>query len=116
MTESPLSGEYVYSVRIVSLDYIHRLVARYERRGWPVHWVITRPGGDHPHKWVARCYVLRIVRDPRWPEDPPTRRKMPTRLVIMHDSLPEIRSLLPAGFRRLKRSPADPWAVEETWW
>jgi hypothetical protein len=39
----------------------------------------------------------------------------PTRFVLIHDTLAELRELLPLGLTQLARAPADVPEIEETW-
>ncbi len=66
-------------------------------------WVVYRPGTvEYPNHWVARMHVA--LPEPR-----------PSRFVISHDSLVELRSILPAGLTRLVRAPDDMPEIVEMW-
>lgn len=66
-------------------------------------WVIYRPiTREFPGSWVARMHVCLPV-------------SKPTRFVITHDSLEQLRSLLPPGLTNLTRDPGDLPEIEEVW-
>ena len=66
-------------------------------------WVIYRPiTREYPGRWVARLHVTL-----------PTSR--PTRMVMTHDTLAELRCLLPEGLIRVERHPNDVPEIEEVW-
>jgi hypothetical protein len=86
---------------IRSPHYFVRLTHRLRERlpMWVVYRPITR---EYPGFWVARMHVT--LPEPR-----------PTRFVITHDSLPELRQMLPCFTARLARHPDDPPEIEEVW-
>lgn len=66
-------------------------------------WVVYRPTTrEYPGHWVARMHVA--IPDPK-----------PTRFVITHDSLQQLRDILPPGLTMLRRNPNDPEEIEEIW-
>jgi len=85
----------------VSKDHLHRLTARLQGRlpMWVVYGPTTR---EYPGKWVARMHVT-------LPE------ARPTRFVMTHDSLAELRELLPPWLNRLSRDPEDAPEIIEVW-
>jgi len=75
----------------------HKLRARL-----PV-WVIYKPiTREYPGQWVARMHVV-------LPEI------RPTRFVMSHDTLEELRGLLPPGLVKAAADPRDVPEIEETW-
>jgi hypothetical protein len=66
---------------------------------WTIYRPITR---EYPGHWVARMHIAR-----------PTLR--PTRFVMTHDTLEELRGVLPPGLTRLARDPNDLPEIEEVW-
>jgi hypothetical protein len=81
--------------------YFARLHGRLRAR-LPV-WVIYRPvTREYPGKWVARLHVVLPV--PR-----------PTRFVMTHDTLEDLRALLPPGLCGAAADPADLSEIEERW-
>jgi hypothetical protein len=88
-------------VRAPGADYMARLHWRLRQRlpAWVVYRPVTR---EYPSRWVARMHVT--VPEPK-----------PTRFVITHDTLEELRSLLPEGLARLAHDPLDPPEIEEVW-
>jgi hypothetical protein len=88
-------------VRIPSADYMARLHWRLRAR-LPM-WVVYQPGNrEYPHHWVARMFVTL----------PDTRA---TRFVMTHDTLPELREILPPGLTPFVRAPVDPPEIHEVW-
>ena len=88
-------------VRVPRADYMARLHWRLRAR-LPM-WVVYRPvTREYPGRWVARMHVTL----------PETR---PTRFVMTHDSLDELRSLLPPDLARMQRNPLDVPEIEEVW-
>lgn len=79
---------------------------------WKIHeklgdripmWVVYNPNTrEYPGFWVARMHLVRP--EPR-----------PTRFVMTHNSLEEIRGVLPPGLTRLARDPLDVPEIEEIW-
>lgn len=66
-------------------------------------WVVCRPTvSDYPGKWTARMW--RTLPEP-----------MSTQFLLMHDTLEDLRGLLPPGLARLERNPDDDPVIEETW-
>jgi hypothetical protein len=66
-------------------------------------WVIYRPiTREYPGRWVARMHVTL-----------PASR--PTRFVMIHDTLDELRAMLPLGLTFLQRDPDDVAEIEEVW-
>lgn len=82
-------------------DYFARLHERLRSR-MPV-WVVYRPTTrEYPGHWVARMHV--ILPDLK-----------PTRFVVTHDTLEELREMLPPGLIRLARDPNDLPEIVEVW-
>lgn len=99
MTVINVSGRPV--ILIQQPQYFWRIHYRLLKR-LPM-WVIYRPITiEYPGKWVARMHIT--LPEPR-----------PTRFVMSHDSLWELRQLLPPGVTRLRRDEADSIEIEETW-
>ena len=66
-------------------------------------WCVFGPGTiEYPHHWVARMHVV-------LPE------QRTTRFVITHDSLGELRAILPPGLTYFPRHPDDPPHLVEVW-
>lgn len=66
-------------------------------------WVVYRPGtAEYPRHWVARMHVT--LPEPR-----------ASRFVITHDTLAELREMLPPGLTRLPRFSEDVPEIEEVW-
>jgi len=66
-------------------------------------WTIYRPiTKDYPGKWLARLFLT-------MPEE------KPTRLLIVGDSLEEVRRKLPPGLAKLSRDENDDPVIEEVW-
>lgn len=66
-------------------------------------WVVYRPvTAEYPGIWVARMHVTL-----------PASR--PSRFVITHNTLPQLRELLPPGLVHLSRQPEDLPEIEEVW-
>lgn len=88
-------------MRAPGRDYMVRLHQRLHRR-MPV-WTIYRPiTREYPGQWVARMFVI-------IPE------LKPTRFVMTHDSLKELRAILPPGLTPFARDQSDPPEIMETW-
>jgi hypothetical protein len=88
-------------VRVPNAGYFTRLHGRLRRR-LPV-WVVYRPvTREYPGLWVTRMHIV-------LPE------LRPTRFVMTHDTLAELRGLLPPGLVMLARDPADVPEIEEVW-
>jgi hypothetical protein len=88
---------------LVKGDFLHRLHYRFVRRGWLPMWVVYRPvTREYPGKWVARMHVT-------IPE------AKPTRFVMTHDTLYELRNILPPGLAMVARSEHDVPEIQETW-
>lgn len=82
-------------------DYFTRLHWRLRRR-LPI-WVVYRPvTREYPGIWVARMHVA-------LPE------LKVTRFVMTHDTLAELRTMLPPGTVRMARLPDDLPEIEEVW-
>ena len=89
------------TIRVSRPDYFWRLHARLQKR-LPM-WVVYRPvTREYPGQWVARMHVS--LPQPR-----------PTRFVISHDTLTDLRTLLPPGLTHLARDPDDASEIEEVW-
>jgi hypothetical protein len=88
-------------VKVSAPEYFWRLHLRLLAR-LPM-WVVYRPiAREYPGQWVARMHVtLPAVR--------------PTRFVMTHDTLEELRALLPPELARLPRDPDDAPEIEELW-
>jgi hypothetical protein len=90
-----------HPVIIVGQAHLWRLHARLQKR-LPV-WTIYRPvAPEYPGKWVARMHVVLPV-------------PKPTRFVMTHDTLEELRAILPPRLTRMTRDPRDLPEIEETW-
>lgn len=88
-------------VRVPDEFYMARLHWRLQKR-LPM-WVIYRPvTREYPGKWVARMHVS--LPEPK-----------PTRFVMTHDTLEELRWLLPAGLTRILHDDEDEPEIEEVW-
>lgn len=61
--------------------------------------VVYKKPSDYPDKYVARLWNL----------------DKPTEVVIIKDTLAEVRSVIPAGFFRLAPSVGDDPVIVETW-
>jgi hypothetical protein len=86
---------------VPSAGYFTKLTARLQPR-LPM-WVIYRPPTrEWGESWVARMHVA--FPQPR-----------PTRFVMTHDSLEELRAMLPPFLTRLTRNLADPPEIVEVW-
>jgi hypothetical protein len=88
-------------VRVPSADYMASLHWRLRKRlpAWVVYRPVTR---EYPGRWVARMHVT-------------LPQLKPSRFVITHDTLEELRELLPDGLVRLARDPLDLPEIEEVW-
>lgn len=85
---------------IVKQGYMARVHWRLRAR-LPM-WVVYRPPTfEYGSLWVARLWVT-------LPED------KPSRFVITHDTLEDLRTIIPADVC-LMRNPEDPPEIEETW-
>jgi hypothetical protein len=84
-------------------DYTRRFHARLDRlRRFPI-WIVYLPiSQDYPGKWVARLHVLRPA--PR-----------PSRLVILDDTLSDLRAKLPRGLSCIERRNGDHYTIVEVW-
>ena len=72
-------------------------------RKWLPMWTIYRPTTtDYPGKWLARMFFT-------LPES------KPTSVLIVGDSLEEVRARLPPGLFNLNRDENDDPVIEETW-
>ena len=90
-------------IRVKSAGYMTKLHQRLAARGRMPMWVIYRPTTrEYPGQWCARMFVA-------------APKGKPTRFTMTHDSLPELRSILPEGLMRFPRDPSDPPHIEETW-
>ena len=88
-------------VVLVSGDYLTRVHWRFRER-LPM-WVIYRPTTrEYPGRWVARMHVT--LPEPK-----------PTRFVISHDTLDDLRTILPYGLTNIGRKQADLPEIEEVW-
>ena len=89
------------TIRILDENYFARLTHRLRERlpMWTVYRPITR---EYPGLWVTRMHVSRPI--PR-----------PTRYVLTHDSLDELRGILPPGMWNLGRMAGDVEEIEEVW-
>jgi hypothetical protein len=91
----------VPAVVIQGEAYMARLHDRLRHR-LPL-WVIYRPvTREYPGLWVTRMHVVL----------PEIRA---TRFVMTHDTLEQLRSILPPGLARLARDPNDEPEIEEVW-
>lgn len=84
-------------------DYFSKLHNRLARLGRLPLWVVcNQRTRDYPGAFVARMHVT--LPEPK-----------PTRFVIVHEDLAELRKLLPPGLDRIVRSPQDAAVIIETW-
>ncbi len=90
-----------YPVVIVSRGFFAKLHWRLRAR-LPVWVIYNQTTKEYPGVWIARMSIS--LPAPRV-----------TRFVIAHDSLEELRGILPPGLTRLVRHPSDPPEVVETW-
>jgi hypothetical protein len=98
MTQNRKDGLPVINVK---KPYLHKLHYRLRMR-LPI-WVIYKPTtSDYYGKWVARMHVA-------LPE------AKPTRFVMTHNSLEELRNLLPVGLEKMERSRLDDIVIQEVW-
>jgi hypothetical protein len=98
-TLTRLDGHPVLRVPDGRMERVHR---RLERLGRLPMWVLYRPPTEYGPKWVARLHVT--LPDAK-----------PTRFVITHDSLWDVRELLPAGLVRMAPNPEDHPSIVEVW-
>lgn len=83
--------------------YFAKLHYRIAKLGRMPMWTVYRPvTREYPGKWTARMWVV-------IPE------VKPTRFVMTHDTLEELREMLPHGMACILRSETDPPEIEETW-
>ena len=88
-------------VNVPNAEYFARLQYRLQKR-LPV-WVLYRPTTrEYPGRWVARMHVTL-----------PAAR--PTRFVLAHDTLADLRTMLPGGLVNLGRQPGDVPEIVEVW-
>ena len=88
-------------LHVPSAGYLTRLHHRLRDR-LPL-WVIYKPvTREYPGRWVARMHVIRP--DPR-----------PTRFVLVHDTLDDLRDMLPPGLVNLGRQRRDVPEIAEVW-
>jgi hypothetical protein len=88
-------------IKVPHRDYMARLHWRLRER-LPM-WVVYRPvTREYPGKWVARMHVT--LPEPK-----------PTRFVLVHDTLSDLREMLPVGLSLIDRDPADVPEIEEVW-
>ena len=88
-------------IHVPQASYFARLHQRLYRR-LPM-WVVYRPvTREYPGRWVARMHVT-------LPE------QKPSRFVLTHDTLKELRLLLPPDLVMQPRHPADVPEIEEVW-
>lgn len=86
---------------LVSKGHFDRLNRRLRER-LPM-WVVYRPvTREYPGRWVARMHVT--LPEPK-----------PTRFVISHDTVDDLRTLLPPGLTNIGRHPDDLPEIEEVW-
>lgn len=88
-------------VHVPSAGHFIRLHHRLRNRlpMWVVYRPITR---EYPGRWVARMHVTR----------PECR---PTRFVLAHDTLDDLRDMLPPGLVNLGRRMGDVPEIAEVW-
>lgn len=66
-------------------------------------WVVYRPvTREYPGSWVARMHVTLPAHKP-------------TRFVISHDTLDDLRTILPPGLTNIGRQQGDLPEIEEVW-
>jgi hypothetical protein len=85
---------------ISDLGWVHQEL--HNKLRFPI-WVITRPETeDYPGKWKARLHVCSPV-------------PAVTNILIVGNSLEEVRSVLPEGLTLIPRFDNDDPVIEETW-
>jgi hypothetical protein len=86
---------------LTNRDHLIRLHLRLQSRlpMWVIYHPVTR---EYLGQWVARMHVT--LPEPK-----------PTRFVMTHDSLAELRDLLPPGVVCLGRDKADMPEIAEVW-
>jgi hypothetical protein len=101
MTHTRHDGHPV--VLIENPRYFERLHYKLARRDrLPIWTVYDRTTREYPGKYVARMWVT-------LPE------AKPTRFTITHDTLAELRAILPSGLYLIQRRPEDLPEIVETW-
>jgi hypothetical protein len=89
------------AIRVPNYAYMARLHWRLHAR-LPM-WVIYRPGTrEYPRHWVARMHVT-------------LPQAKPTRFVITHDTLADLRAMLPPDLTWMRRDRFDVPEIEEVW-
>lgn len=78
-----------------------RLQAAAIKAGDLLVWTICENPSDHPTKFTARPHS--------------SRNGAALQFVMVADSLPDIRLMLPPGLHRLARDPSDDPVIVETW-
>lgn len=90
-------------IQVKSAGYMTKLHQRLAARGRVPMLVVYRPiTREYPGRWCARMFVA-------------APGEKPTRFTITHDSLSELRSILPPGLFWIPRAPSDAPEIEETW-
>ena len=88
-------------MRIGSPDYFAKLHLRLQSR-LPV-WIVYRPTTrEYFGKWVARMHVTLPA-------------EKPTRFVMTHDTIAELRDMLPQGLTNIGRMTGDVPEIVEVW-
>jgi hypothetical protein len=101
MTDGAPRAAMPGAIRVPGGDYMARLHWRLRAR-LPL-WTVFGPGTiEYPAHWVARMHVV-------LPE------ARATRFVITHDSLGELRAILPPGLTHFPRHPDDVPHLVEVW-
>mgnify|MGYP000352502477 CR=1 FL=1 len=89
-------------------DRIYRLHDKLSRIGRKPVWVIHLPLAVSIERTLdAPCWTARMSVTVPTPK--------PTRFVLAHETLRELRELLPPGLARLERQPDDNFLVVERW-
>ena len=108
MADGPLNGAEPRPTRADGYPVVAVPPGRFARlhdrlRGRLPIWVVYRPvTREYLGVWVARMHITL-----------PEARS--TRFVITHDTLAELRDLLPAGLTCFARDPRDAPEIEESW-
>lgn len=88
-------------LRVPDARYMAKL--HYRLRDRLPMWVVYRPvTREYPGRWVSRMHIT--LPAPK-----------PTRFVMTHDTLGELRDVLPPGLARLPRGRLDPPEIAEVW-
>jgi len=96
-------GRVLMSPLPTQVRIFHKLTCRLQQKEMLPMWVVYNPTTrEYPGQWVARLFVLRP-----WIQA--------TRFVITHDTLEDLRTLLPSWLYRQHRRANDVPEVAEVW-